>query len=94
MAFAHGLFGETRVFARPERLGRLIRGCLALERSGVGWCRSPADRCAMDGLADGATLDRRRSRRYLRLWFAWVMREPHLGWAALTIVVVLAVAWL
>lgn len=34
----------------------------------LGRCRRPADRCAMDGLANGATLDRRRSRRDLRLW--------------------------
>src|SRR5262249_4845440 len=58
LAFVHGLLGETRVFARariePERLGRLILGCLALQRGGVGRCRRPADRSAMDGLADGA----------------------------------------
>src|SRR6516165_4883691 len=68
-AFVHGLVGETRVFAHariePERLRLLIRG--VWHCSAVAWagCCRPADRCAMDGLADGALLDRRRSRR---LW--------------------------
>jgi len=30
--------------------------------------RRPADRCTMDELADGATLDSQSGRRYLRLW--------------------------
>jgi hypothetical protein len=62
---------DAGVCARPDRAGATEAanpGCLALQRGGVGRCRRPADRCAMDGLADGATLDRRRSRRYLRLW--------------------------
>jgi len=71
-AFVHGLVGETRVFAHariePERLRLLIRG--VWHCSAVAWagCCRPADRCAMDGLADGALLDRRRSRRCLWLW--------------------------
>ena len=69
-AFVHGLLGETRVFARSDRAGATATadpGCLALQRGGVGRCRRPADRCAMDGLADGSTLDRRHSCRYLRV---------------------------
>ena len=101
MAFVHGLFGETRVFARariePERLGRLIRGvwhCSAVAWAAIAvllivapWMGSQMARHWIVGVAVviygfGAIVN------------AWVMREPHLGWAALTIVVVLAVAGL
>jgi hypothetical protein len=68
----HGLLGETRVFARariePERLGRLIRGvwhCSAVAWVSVGVLLT--NRRAADGLADGATLDRLYSCRYLRV---------------------------
>src|SRR5215831_15198915 len=101
LAFVHGLLGETRVFARariePERLGRLIRGvwhCSAVAWAGVAvllivapWVGLEMARHWIVGAAVviygfGALVN------------AWVMREPHLGWAALTIVVVLAVAGL
>src|SRR5262249_10605458 len=100
-AFVHGLLGETRVFARariePERLRLLIRGvwhCSAVAWAGVAvlliavpWMGSQMARHWIVGTAVviygfGALVN------------AWVMREPHLGWAALTIVVVLAVAGL
>ena len=76
-AFVHGLLGETRVFAHariePERLRLLIRG--VLHCSAVAWAGvRPADRCAMDGLADGALLDRRRSRRCL--WLRCYCHRP------------------
>jgi hypothetical protein len=70
-AFLHGLLGETRVFcARSDRAGATGAtnpGCLALQRGGVGQCRRPSNRGAVDGLADGATLDRLYSCRYLRV---------------------------
>lgn len=100
-AFLHGLLGETRVFARariePERLGRLIRGVWHCSAGGVGQCRRPSNRRAVDGLADGATLDRLYSYRYLgfsAIVNAWVLRGRNFGWILLAIIVALALGGL
>src|SRR5262249_5245501 len=101
LAFVHGLLGETRVFARariePERLRRLIRGvwhCSTVAWAAVAvlliaapWIGSQMARHWVVGAAVviygfGAITN------------AWVMRGRHFGWAALAIVVGLAVAGL
>ena len=101
LAFVHGLLGETRVFARariePQRLRRLIRGvwhCSAVAWAGVAvllivapWMGSQMARHWIVGAAVviygfGAIAN------------AWAMRGRHFGWAALTMVVGLAVAGL
>jgi hypothetical protein len=101
LAFVPGLLGETQVFARariePERLRRLIRGvwhCGAVAWAGVAvllivapWMGSQMSRHWIVGAA-GVIYG------FAAIVNAWVMRGRHFGWAALTIVVVLAVAGL
>jgi hypothetical protein len=50
--------------AQPRSLWTSL---MDLQRGGVGQCRRPADRCAMDGLVDGATFDSRRYHTALAL---------------------------
>src|SRR5215831_5261995 len=101
MAFVHGLFGETRVFARariePERLGRLIRGvwhCSAVAWAGVAvllivapWMGSQMARHWIVGTAVVIY-------GFGAAANAWALRGRHFGWILLAIIVALALAGL
>ena len=99
VAFVHGWLGETRVFARvriePARTRQLIRlvwHCSAVAWAGVAvllivapWVDSPT---ARSWIVAAAVI----VYGFAAIANAWALRGRHFGWAALAIVVGLAIA--